>query len=138
MPVISVALNQISDTTTEGHIRNHHVLIDRPEAKGGGNKGPMGGELLLAALGGCFNSNLLAAIKARDLKIDDITIEISGHLVNTPQRYEAVEMVVKSDYPDRAVLEKLVAISERSCIVANTLRDAVNLTIRVGHVSAVS
>lgn len=138
MPVINVTLNQISSTTTEGHIRNHRILIDRPEAKGGSNQGPMGGELLLAALGGCFNSTLLAAIKARELKIDDIVIEINGQLVDTPQHYESIEMIVKSDYPDRPMFEKLVAISDRSCIVANTLRSGLKLTIRVGHSSAVS
>ena len=59
MPVISVNLNQVNDATTEAHIRTHDVLIDRPESKGGNDQGAMGGELLLAALGGCFNSNLL-------------------------------------------------------------------------------
>ena len=67
MPVITVTLNQVDDATTKAHIRDHNIMIDRPESKGGHDAGAMGGELVLAALGGCFNSNLLAAIKARDV-----------------------------------------------------------------------
>ena len=40
--------------------------MDRPEAKGGQNKGPMGGEAMLMGLGGCFMSNPLAAAVARN------------------------------------------------------------------------
>ena len=132
MPIISVMLYQMNDATTEAHIRDHQVLIDRPESKHGHDQGAMGGELLLAALGGCFNSNLLAAIKARDLPIDDITIEVKGHLVDAPKRFELIEMIVNSAYKDREQLQKLVMISERSCIVANTLKDGVELTVSVG------
>lgn len=131
MAVISVSLNQINSATTRSNIRGHEVLIDRPTAKDGNDAGPMGGELLLAALGGCFNSNLLAAIRARDLPIDDIHIEINGNLVDHPQRYDSIEMIVRSSHHDRAEFEKLVTIAERSCLVANSLREALPLSIRV-------
>ena len=132
MPTITVNLNQIDDATTAAKIRSHAIDIDRPEAKGGRDKGAMGGELLLASLGGCFNSNLLAAIRARDLQIDDIAIEVSGELAEAPARFASIDMVVKSGYADRAEFEKLVLMSERACIVANTLKDAVDLTVSVG------
>ena len=131
MPVITVNLEQVNNATTRATIRGHELLIDRPKAKEGNDAGPMGGELLLAALGGCFNSNLLAAIRARNLLIDDITIEINGKLVDHPQRYDSVEMVVRSAYPDQKEFEKLVTIAERSCIVANSLRQGLNLSVRV-------
>lgn len=132
MPTISVNLNQINDATTAAQIRNHAIDIDRPEAKGGRDKGAMGGELLLASLGGCFNSNLLAAIRARDLDINDVSIEVSGELAEAPARFASIDMVVKSAYEDRAEFEKLVLMSERACIVANTLKSAVDLTVSVG------
>ena len=40
--------------------------MDRPGPKGGQDKGPMGGEALLMGLGGCFMSNLLAAVGRAD------------------------------------------------------------------------
>ncbi len=132
MPTITVNLSQVDEATTAAQIRGHAVDIDRPEAKGGYDKGAMGGELLLASLGGCFNSNLLAAIRARDLDIDDISIKVSGELAEAPARFASIDMVVTSDYQDRATLEKLVTMSERACIVANTLKGAVDLTVSVG------
>lgn len=133
MPSISVNLNQVNNATTAAQIRNHAIDIDRPEAKGGRDKGAMGGELLLASLGGCFNSNLLAAIRARDLDIDDISIEVTGELAEAPARFSSIDMVVNSTYEDRAEFEKLVLMSERACIVANTLKSAVDLTVSVGQ-----
>ncbi len=132
MPTITVNLNQVNEATTAAQIRSHAIDIDRPEAKGGHDKGAMGGELLLASLGGCFNSNLLAAIRARDLQIDDIAIEVSGELAEAPARFSSIDMVVRSEYADRAEFEKLVLMSERACIVANTLKDAVDLSVSVG------
>jgi len=132
MPTITVNLNQVNDATTAAQIRSHAIDIDRPEAKGGRDKGAMGGELLLASLGGCFNSNLLAAIRARDLPINDIAIEVSGELAEAPARFAAIDMVVKSAYEDRDALEKLVLMSERACIVANTLKGSVDLTVSGG------
>ena len=133
MPTITVHLNQIDDATTNARIRQHALDIDRPATKGGHDKGAMGGELLLASLGGCFNSNLLAAIRARDLDIDDISIEVSGELAEAPARFSSIDMVVKSAYADRENLEKLVLMSERACIVANTLKGAVDLTVSVAQ-----
>lgn len=130
---ITIPLIQVGRATTEATIRDHRTLIDRPEAKGGDDRGPMGGELLLASLGGCFASNLLAAIRAReDVAIDDARVEIAGTLDGTPPRFTRVEIRVAADHQNRAELEKLVAIAERGCIVANTLKDAVELSVRVG------
>ena len=132
MPTISVNLKQVNDATTAARIRSHAIDIDRPEAKGGKDQGAMGGELLLASLGGCFNSNLLAAIRARDLDIDDISIEVSGELADAPARFSSIDMVVRSAFEDRAEFQKLVLMSERACIVANTLKAAVDLRVSVG------
>ena len=132
MPTITVNLNQLDDATTAAQIRHHAIDIDRPEAKGGHDKGAMGGELLLASLGGCFNSNLLAAIRARDLEINDIAIEVSGDLAEAPARFSAINMVVKSAFEDRETFEKLVKMSERACIVANTIKGSVDLSVSVG------
>ncbi len=132
MPTITVTLNQVDDATTAAQIRNHAIDIDRPQAKGGHDKGAMGGELLLASLGGCFNSNLLAAVRARDLDIKDIAIKVSGELAEAPARFASIDMVVTSAFADRAEFEKLVLMCERACIVANTLKGSVDLTVSVG------
>lgn len=131
MSTINVTLQQTGATTTKATIRNHSVSIDRPEAKGGSDAGAMGGELLLASLGGCFSSNLLAAILSRDADIKDVTVTVSGTLEGSPARFTAIDMQVAAVHQDTALLEKLVIMSERACIVANTLKDSVTLTVSV-------
>ena len=124
-------IKQVSGSTSEGTARNHKVFCDRPEAKGGSDNGPMGGELFLLGLGGCFMSNLLAAIQTRNASITNAEVEICALLDGTPARFTDVELRVSADYNDRSEMEKLVVIAERGCIVANTIKDAVNLTISV-------
>lgn len=131
MANIPVQVNQVGPATAEGHIRTHSVLIDRPEGKGGDDKGAMGGELLLVSLGGCFMSNLLAAIRARGAAIGDVKIAINGNLEGTLPHFTAIEMRISAINEDRELLEKLVTISERSCIVANTLKGNVDLSFVV-------
>lgn len=128
---IQAQIRQIGPSTSESSMRQHTVLIDRPAAKEGADRGAMGGELLLAALGGCFNSNLLAAIRAREAPIENVRIDISGTLAGTPSRYVAIHLSVDADCEDRDLLRKLVLISERSCLVANTLKEAVALSFEV-------
>jgi putative redox protein len=127
MTTIRVDVNQIGPATSEGSARGHRVLIDRPESKGGHDRGAMGGELLLAALGGCFMSNLLAAIQAREAEIADVRLVVEGTLAESPQRYEAITVTVAAHHSDKALLEKLVTMSDRACVVSNTLRGSVDL-----------
>ncbi|SVC48833.1 uncharacterized protein METZ01_LOCUS301687 [marine metagenome] len=107
--------------------------MDRPEEKCGNNLGPMGGEAMLASLGGCFMSNLRAAIAAReDAAVDEIELKITATLAEHPQRFSAIHMRITAD-ADATKLQKLVTIAERSCIAANTLRGAVELSVSVGR-----
>ena len=126
---IQVSVAQTSASTSRGQARDHTVLCDRPAAKGGADAGPMGGELFLLGLGGCFMSNLLAAAKARELSATNFTVAITGLLEGTPPRFSTAKMVVSGDYQDREEVEKLMLIAERGCIVANTVKDAVALSI---------
>ena len=91
----------------------------------------MGGELLLSALGGCFLSNLLAAISAREAAIANVQAQLTATLAQSPARFSAIEMRVSADCDDYDLLRKLVSISEKACIVTNTLRDALELSIVV-------
>ena len=128
---IAVDLVQIGATTSQAHIRQHSVTVDRPEAKGGADRGPMGGELFLAAVGGCFSSNLFAAIKARGAAVSGARVRVVGVLADAPVRYEAVHVHVTADCEDKPLLEKLVDIADRGCLMMNTLRGKLELTVHV-------
>jgi putative redox protein len=130
-PQMKTHIRQLSDSTSEATIRQHKILIDRPTAKGGQDQGPMGGELFLAAIGGCFSSNLLAAIKVREADVSEVQVEVIASLADAPARFVAVEVSVSARYSDPQLFEKLVAIAEKGCIMMNTLRGKLDLTIRI-------
>ena len=129
MPTIQVTIDQVDHSSSRAVTRTHSLTMDRPEAKGGQDKGPMGGEAMLMGLGGCFMSNLFAAAVARDIKLTNAHADISGELADAPARYMAIHMKVTADCEPASELKKLVTIAERGCIVANTLGKAVELTI---------
>jgi putative redox protein len=129
MATIQVFLQQTSATATQGVVRDKHkIMIDRPQAKGGTDEGAMGGELLLVALGGCFMSNLLEVIRTRGADVHEVTLTIDGTLESAPSRFSAVTLNLRARYHDDELMQKLVTMAERACIVANTLRPAVALT----------
>ncbi len=126
---ISGKVDQVGPSTGKGTVRTHSVLVDRPTDKGGADRGPMGGELLLLALGGCFTSNLLAAIKTRNAVVSGVRVTVDATLDGTPERMTAYTVRVSARYDNREEMDKLVTIAERGCIVANTLRQNVPLTV---------
>ncbi len=131
MADLVVTVKQLQETSTsESAIREHKVLVDRPGDKGGQDRGPMGGELLLAALGGCFMSNLIAAAGARSVTVEGLAVVVRGSLAAAPPRFASIEMEVQGRAADPTMLDKLVTIAERACIVHNTLSPAVPIKIR--------
>jgi putative redox protein len=132
MNQLKIELQQLSGSTSEAAIRTHRVLIDRPAPKGGTDLGPMGGELFLASIGGCFMSNLLAAIKARGAEISDVRTEVIGTLADSPARFSAVELYVTAETANRELLEHLAEVADRGCIMMNTLRGKLDVILRIG------
>jgi putative redox protein len=132
MNEMKIQLRQVSTSTSEAALRNHHVLVDRPADKGGADKGPMGGELFLASIGGCFMSNLLAAIRARAAEVSDVRTEVIGSIADSPTRFSAVELYVTADSPSQELFERLVEVADRGCIMMNTLRGKLDVRIRIG------
>src|SRR5215471_6810863 len=129
MAKLQVEIEQTGPGTSKGTVRSHTVIIDRPVAKGGEDRGPLGGEYQLLALGGCFMSNLLAAIRARQADISAVRITVSGTVDGNPQRFTAMHMKVTAKHNDVDLFRKLIEIAERGCTVSNTLRSALDLSI---------
>jgi putative redox protein len=129
MNQMKIELRQVSGSTSEASLRTHHVLIDRPHEKGGDDMGPMGGELFLASIGGCFMSNLLAAIKARNARISGIRAEVIGTVAESPARFAGVELHLTAK-GDSEEFERLVEVADRGCIMMNTLRGKLDVRVR--------
>ena len=130
---ISVQVDQVGASTSKGTARSHSVMIDRPAEKGGDDRGPLGGELLLLSLGGCFMSTLLAAVRTRDADVSNVKVSVSGTIGGLPERFEALTMRVSAKYSDAELMRKLITMAERGCLVTNTLRDAAVITVELGE-----
>jgi putative redox protein len=128
---LHVDLEQDGPSTTKVAARSHTVFVDRPVAKGGADRGPVGGEYLLTGLGGCFSSHLLAAIRAREAAVSQVHVAVSGTLDGTPERFTAFAVSVEAACNDLDLLQKLVTIAERSCQVMNTLRQSTPIEVTV-------
>jgi len=132
MPAVSLTVSQIGASASEASVREHSLRMDRPEAKGGSNQGMMGGEALLAGLGGCFMSNLLAAAVAREIILSNVKADVTGQLSDEgPSRFVAISLSIAGECSDPDEFSKLVTIAEKGCIVANTLGSSVELSVQV-------
>ena len=120
--VLTVRLDQAGPSTATAHARSHTVLVDRPVPKGGEDRGPLGGEYLLVALGGCFLSNLLAAIRAREAAVSGVAVQVTGIIDGPPDRFTTFSMSVTAEHRDPALVRKLIMMAARACAVTNTLR----------------
>jgi putative redox protein len=89
---MNIQIRQIGSSASEAVVRIHRVPIDRPTDNGGADEGPMGGELFLAAIGGCFMSNLLTAIKARQAKVSEVQTEVTSTPSGSPPRFTEIEL----------------------------------------------
>src|SRR5512132_3348251 len=114
-------IEHVNHTTSRAVVRSHTVLVDRGVAKGGFDLGPAGGEYQLVALGGCFTSHLLAAIRAREAGLTNVKVAVTGTLDGTPERFTGFTVDVTAE-GDAELARKLVTIASRACQVINTLR----------------
>lgn len=132
MAEMKARVRQVGPSTSEATIREHKVLVDRPEAKGGADEGPMGGEYFLVAVAGCFMSTMLAAIRAREADVSDVEILVTGTLADSPSRFTSVSLEVTGDCADSDLFERLVRIAENGCGMVNTLTRGVDFRVSVG------
>jgi len=121
-------IEHVNHTTSRAVVRSHTMLVDRGVAKGGFDLGPAGGEYQLIALGGCFTSHLLAAIRARETALTNVKVAVTGTLDGTPERFTGFTVDVTAD-GDADLARKLITIASRACQVMNTLRQSTPIEI---------
>ena len=125
----TATIEHVTHTTSRATVRTHTFLVDRAVAKGGFDLGPAGGEYLLVSLGGCFTSHLLAAIRARDAAVTNVSVAVRGTLDGTPERFTTFTMDVAAQCADPVLARKLITIARRACQVVSTLRQATPIAI---------
>jgi uncharacterized OsmC-like protein len=120
--IFRAAIEHVNHTTSRAVVRSHTVLVDRGVAKGGFDLGPAGGEYQLVALGGCFTSHLLGAIRAREAAMTSVKVAVTGTLDGSPERFTGFTVDVMAECQDAELARKLITIASRACQVMNTLR----------------
>src|SRR5690348_14419773 len=136
MKQIKVDVEQVAPSASRATVRGHQLAIDRPRENGGSDTGPMGGELFLASIGGCFMSNLLAANRARETQFSEFRVQVTGTILDSPARFSEIELVVTAEGADRDLLERLVDIADRGCVMMNTLRGKLDVRVKVGAIAS--
>ncbi len=144
MGTLTATLEQTGPVTSTATIRTHSVLVDRTIANGGRDSAPAGGEYLLVALGGCFTSHVLGAIRAREAPMSNVRVTVTATKDGTPERFTAFTLDVTSECADAQLARKIVTIAGRACQVVNTLAPAAPITfsydgspVALGDVAAV-
>src|SRR5690349_23922628 len=122
-------IEYINHTPSRATVRTHTMLVHRRTVKGGFALGPAGGEYQLVALGGCFTSHLLAAIRAREAPVTHVKVAVTGTLDGTPERFTGFTVDVTADCGDADLARKLITIASRACQVMNTLRQSTPIAI---------
>ena len=128
---VIVEIQQDGPSTGRATARSQTVFVDRPKAKYGSDRGPLGGEYLLVSLGGCFLSTLLAAVRTREADVSKVHIIVSGTIGGVPERFETMTLHVSAKYSDEDLMHKLMLVAERGCLVTNTLKEAVALSVEL-------
>ena len=126
---LHATIEHATHTTSRATVRRHAVLVDRGFAKGGNDLGPAGGEYLLVALGGCFTSHLLAAIRAREAAMTAVKVEVAGTMDGSPEKFVDFTVTVTAECADADLAVKLITIAARACQVMNTLRQSTPVAV---------
>jgi putative redox protein len=130
MSDLSVSATFAGGSVVIGQARQHSVTIDRPYEKGGSDAGPMGGELLLLALAGCFASTLQAVLRTSQSQLDrsQIKVHASATLGTAPARFTELHITVSAPASAKEEAVKAFLKAERGCIVNNTLKGTLPVT----------
>ena len=107
------------------------VLTDRPAAAGGRGLGFNGGQLLYAAIAGCYSNDLYREAAALGVVVRRIAITVDGDF---PKRGEpstpiTVDLEVEGDAPEDR-LHELVQLVDRIAEIPNSIRAATPVELR--------
>ena len=134
MAQLQINLQQVGETATSAEAGNYEIVIDRPPEKGGSGEGPMGGQVLLMGVGGCFASTLFAAAKERKIKVTGLKIKLSSELSNsTPARFSKINIeVTGGEFSEPESVNKLINIAQKGCISINTVKQGLEVFVENG------
>ena len=111
----------------------YSVITDRPAAAGGRGLGFNGGQLLYAAIAGCYSNDLYREASTLGIGLSRVAVAVDGDF---PKRGEpstpiTVDLEVEGDAPEGR-LRELVDLVDRIAEIPNSIRGTTPVTL--GHV----
>lgn len=113
-----------------GWAGGHTVIVDRPEGRAGGmGLGFNGAQLLALAIGGCFCNDLRYVAEEMNLSLGKISVTVTIELAGSPLVATSALMQVDCRLKDGSDGSAVVERAKSSCMVSNSLRQGVPVTI---------
>ena len=106
MPSNSITIRRAGDTyTCDISIRDHRLVFDEPEDKGGVDDGPTPVEALTGTLGACTAITMQMYARRKGWRIDRLEIVVDHDTVNDPDATLEGRIVNRDRFRTRILLE---------------------------------
>lgn len=100
--------------------RGHEVLADEPLADGGGDRGMMPTELMLAGLASCFCLAVAHVAAKRDVVLPGLRVTVDAERIDRELRYGRIRVEVAASCGEHD-LAALITRAKPFCWVSNML-----------------
>ena len=131
---VDVDLKWMGGKRSEAKIRRFTVSIDNPGESGREDTGPMPTELLLASLGGCFMIDFVRFAEKMRINLKGLCLKISGLRERGENpRFTQISVSISPELEriDYQRIQKLGSLVEKTCTVANTLKNETRVSFRI-------
>ena len=119
----SIWTQQFQSVVNNG--RNHSVVIDLPEEKGGENNGATALEMCLMSFSGCVGTIFAMVAKKMRITFDKLEVETIGEQKNDAPTITNVHFVLSlKTSEEREKIEKCMHLTESTCPVGVLFRQA--------------
>jgi organic hydroperoxide reductase OsmC/OhrA len=131
MPTVAIDYDTIPGTAASlGRHGVHTVIADRAEGKArGSGLGFGGGPLLALALGGCFSNTAHFTAEKMGLVIERLQLHVEVDLEGEPLVATRARLKAECKLEGGADPSALLGAARVNCMVANTLRAGVHVTL---------
>ena len=129
----SIWTQQFQSVVNNG--RNHSVVIDLPEEKGGSNNGATALELCVMSFSGCLGTIFAMVANKMRINIEKLEVDVNAEQKNNAPTVTDIfyTLSVKSD-ADAEKIEKCLELTENTCPVGVLFKQAgVNITHKITY-----
>jgi organic hydroperoxide reductase OsmC/OhrA len=116
------------------------IFVDEPEPLGSGEY-PNAGKLLAAAVGSCLCSSLAFCLRRSKVNVPSLTAEVHAVLLRNERgrlRVTSIAVTIRPKVDDLDGMERCKDIFEDFCIVTQSIRQGIDVSVEVKPPSPIS